>query len=86
MTIQLNWPSDVVDRLTEEAEKQGLSLEAYLLRTVLAQKGLNGAPADEAAIRRARAEAGARILALQKQVRPDPDGWTSRDYINYGRR
>jgi len=28
----------------------------------------------------------ANILALQKRVKPDPEGWTSRDYINYGRR
>ena len=26
------------------------------------------------------------ILELQKQVKPDPEGWTIRDYIDYGRR
>ena len=35
---------------------------------------------------RKRADAGARILEIQKRVKPDPEGWTSRDYINYGRR
>ena len=85
MTVQLDWPPDVVDRLTEEARKKGLSLEAYLLQTVLQQKGSNGAPIDDAEKRRRRSEAAARILEIQKRVKPDPEGWTSRDYIKYGR-
>jgi hypothetical protein len=86
MTVRLDWPSDVVDRLTDEARKKGLSLDAYVLQTVLQQKGSNGTPTDDAEQRRRRAEAGARILEIQKRVKPDPEGWTSRDYINYGRR
>jgi hypothetical protein len=84
MTVELDWPPDVVNRLTEEARRKGLSLEAYLLETVL-QQGSNGAPTDNAEKRRKRAEGGARILEIQKRVKPDPEGWTSRDYINYGR-
>jgi len=30
-------------------------------------------------------EAAAHILELQKRVKPDPEGWTVKDYINYGR-
>ena len=86
MTVQLDWPPDVVDRLNEEARKRGLSLDAYLLQTVLQQKGSDGAPSDDTDKRRKRAEAGARILEIQKRVKPDPEGWTSRDYINHGRR
>ena len=82
MTVQLDWPSDIVDRLAEEARKKGLSLDEYLLATILQRKSAG----DEAEIRRKRAEAGARILELQKSVKPDPEGWTSRDYINVGRR
>ena len=86
MTLQLDWPIDVVDRLTEQAREQGLSLDAYLLQTVLQQKISSGDSAGAAETRRRRAEAGARILEIQKRVKPDPEGWTSRDYINYGRR
>ena len=82
MTVQLDWPSDIVDRLAEEARKKGLSLDEYLLATILQRKNAG----DETEIRRKRAEAGARILELQKSVKPDPEGWTSRDYINVGRR
>jgi hypothetical protein len=86
MIVQLDWPPNVVERLTEEAQRKGLSLDAYLLQTVLQLKGSNGATTDDAEKRRKRAEAGARILEIQKRVKPDPEGWTSRDYINYGRR
>jgi hypothetical protein len=86
MTVQLDWPPDVVDRLTEEAQKKGLTLDAYILQEVLQEKGSNGVPADDAEKRRKRVQAAARILDIQKRVKPDPEGWTSRDYINYGRR
>jgi hypothetical protein len=86
MTVQLDWPPDVVGRLTEEARMKGLSLDAYLLQTVLQPKGSNGVPADDDEKRRRRVDAAARILEIQKRVKPDPEGWTSRDYINYGRR
>ncbi len=56
------------------------------MQTGSQQKGSNGAPADDAEKRRKRADAGARILEIQKRVKPDPEGWTSRDYVNYGRR
>ena len=87
MTVQLNWPSDVVNRLLEEARQEGLSLDAYLLQAVLDPKRHNAAPAeDEADGRRKRAAAGARILDIQRRVKPDPEGWTSRDYVQFGRR
>jgi hypothetical protein len=86
MTVQLDWPQDVVDRLTEEARQHGLSLDAYVLQTVLKDEGSTGTPPSEAERRRKRQEAAARILEIQKRVKPDPEGWTSRDYISYGRR
>ena len=87
MTVQLDWPPDVVDRLSEEARQKGLSLDAYVLQTVLQREGSNGAPAiDEAEKHRKLQEAAVRILEIQKRVKPDPEGWTSRDYIDHGRR
>jgi hypothetical protein len=32
MTVHLDWPPDVVDRLTDEARQKGLSLDAYVLQ------------------------------------------------------
>ena len=86
MTVQLDWPPDVVDRLTEEARQKGLSLDAYVLQTILEQKGSNGAPSsDEAENRCKREEAAANIRELRKGVTLGPD-LTIRDLINEGRR
>ena len=38
MTVRLDWPPDVVERLTKEARQEGLSLDAYLLQTILKEK------------------------------------------------
>jgi hypothetical protein len=57
-----------------------LSLDAYLLNTVLHKDG-----AEEQKGRQ-RAEAVASIRELRTRVKPVPDGWTTRDYINFGRR
>jgi hypothetical protein len=67
MTLRLDWPSDVVDLLTEEARQKGLSLDDYLLQTVLEKKTSNGTVlSDEAAKRQAREEAGRSIRELRK--------------------
>lgn len=85
MTLQLDWPPDVVARLTEEARQKGLSLDAYLLQTIL-QKATNGeTPSDEADKRRRREQAAARIRQLRKGVTLGP-GLTIHDLINEGRR
>ena len=86
MTVQLNWPSDIVDRLTEEARQKGLSLDNYLLEAVLHQKAPNGtALIDEAARRQARQEAGRSIRELRKGNILGPD-LTVRDLIEERRR
>ncbi|MEO8127855.1 MAG: hypothetical protein ABI822_12225 [Bryobacteraceae bacterium] len=86
MTIQLNWPSEVVDSLTEEARQKGLSLEAFVLQTILQQKKSNVTLAiDEDEKRHKREEAAANIRDLRKGVTLGPD-LTIRDLINEGRR
>lgn len=67
--MQLDWPPEVVNRLTEEARQKGLSLDAYVLRTVLQQQGSNDTTNDEGEKRRKRAGAGARILDIQRRVK-----------------
>jgi len=86
MTVRLDWPPDVVERLTEEARQKGLSLEAHLLATVLQQRTPNGtALPDEASKRQAREEAGRSIRELRKGNILGPD-LTIRDLIEEGRR
>jgi hypothetical protein len=74
VTVQLNCPPEVVERLTEEARRKGLSLDAYVLGTVLEQETPNGAAlSDEAARRQARQEAGRSIRELRKGNILGPD-------------
>jgi hypothetical protein len=86
MTVHLDWPPDLVSNLTEEARHKGLSLDAYLLQTVLHQRSPNGgAVSDETAKRMAREEAGRSIRDLRKGNVLGPD-LTIRDLVEEGRR
>ena len=67
--------------LAQQAAAHGLSLEAWV-EELASENALSGGTTRHSKTR-AAAEG---ILELQKQVKPDPDGWTVRDYIDYGRR
>jgi hypothetical protein len=59
-----------------------LSIDAWVL--ALAREK---AQADNLQAGRQSAQAAAaRILEIQKRVKPDPEGWTIRNYIDHGRR
>ena len=86
MTLHLDWPPDVVDRLTKEARRKGLSLDNYLLQTILQKKASNDTRlSDEAAKRLAREEAGRSIRELRRGNVLGSD-LTIRDLIEEGRR
>jgi len=86
MTVQVNWPSELVERLTEEARQKGLSLDDYVLQIVLQQRTLNGAALpDEGAKRKTREEAGRSIRELRRGNILGPE-LTIRILIEEGRR
>jgi len=86
MTIQFDWPPDVVARLTEEAHRENLALDVYVLQSLLRERTPNGTvPSDEAASRLAREEAGRSIRELRRGNILGPD-LTIRDLIEEGRR
>ncbi len=76
ITIELS--DEQAEALRTRATSQGLTLEGWFQK--IAERE---APADVA--ERAKAAVD-RILAIQERSKPDPDGWTIRDYIDYGRR
>jgi hypothetical protein len=67
--------------LAQQAAAHGLRLEAWV-EELASEKALSSGTTRDSKTR-AAAEG---ILELQKQVKPDPEGWTVRDYIDYGRR
>jgi hypothetical protein len=83
MTVQLEWPPEVVDRLTQEARQKGLSLGDYLLQTVLRQGAT--ALSDNDAKSKARVEAGQSIRELRTGNILGPD-LSIRDLTEEGRR
>jgi hypothetical protein len=85
MTVQLDWPREVVDRLTAEAREKGLSLDDYVLQSVLRQEAPDGVPSREDSKRAKREEAGRSIRELRKSNTLGPD-LTIRDLIEEGRR
>lgn len=76
MTI-IELPDHEAAALKAKAAAQGLTLEAWLKH--LAEEDLPATTLTSAQ------SAVAQILQVQRRVKPDPDGWTVRDYISSGR-
>ena len=79
-TIELSDESAAL--LKQQAAAQGLSVDEWV--QALAREK---ARTDDVQPGRQKAQAAAsRILEIQRRVKPDPEGWTIRDYIDRGRR
>jgi hypothetical protein len=78
-TIELS--DESVALLKRQAEAHGLSVDAWVLALAREKARMeNAGPVRETA-----QAAVAQILEIQKRVKPDPEGWTIRDYIDHGR-
>jgi hypothetical protein len=79
-TIELSDESAAL--LKRQAAAHGLSVDSWV-ETLAREK----ARTDDVQPDRQKAQAAAaRLLQIQKRVKPDPEGWTTRDYIEHGRR
>jgi hypothetical protein len=77
-TIELSDESAAL--LKQQADAHGVTVDAWV--QALAREK---ARIDEVHSGRQKAQAAARILEIQKRVKPDPDGLTVRDYIDHSR-
>jgi hypothetical protein len=78
-TVELS--DEGVALLKQQAKAHGLSLDEWVL--ALAREK---ARIDDGQFRQQRAQAAVtRILEIQKRVRPDPEGWAIRQYLDHGR-
>jgi hypothetical protein len=67
--------------LKRQADAHGLTVDAWV--QALARER---ARMDDVYLGRQKAQAAAAgILQIQQRVKLDPDGWSLRDYIDYGR-
>ncbi len=79
-TIELS--DEIAALLKQQAAAHGLRVDEWVL--ALAREK---ARTDNLKPGRQQAQAAvARILEIQKRTKPDPAGWTIRDYIDHGRR
>lgn len=71
-----------IEWLRQQPAARAITVDAWVLRLAReeAQAG------DDESRRRNAKSAVSRILDIQKRVKPDPEGWTIRDYITHGRR
>ena len=78
-TIQISEKSALL--LNQQASAHGTRLADWV-----EELGFEHAQANSAALHSSRRAAVEGIAGLQKQVKPDPNGWTIREYIDFGRR
>ncbi len=88
MTLTIDLPDDLEAALKAQAHAQGVSTVGFV-RQVLEQ-ALTPQRAEEIdKNRRDMYQRGSVVEEMRKlraHVKPDPEGWTTRDYIDHGRR
>lgn len=76
MTVNIQLSDEQAATLQAKAAALGLSLEEWVQNLVEQQTQFlsgSGSAVNE-------------MRALRARIKPDPEGWTTRDYVNYGRR
>lgn len=82
MSETLELSDESMALLKRQAQARGLTVDAWVEALALEKAGGEGVPS----VARKTEAAVARILEIQKRVKPDADGWTVREYIDHGRR
>jgi plasmid stability protein len=77
MTV-IELPDELAAALKTKAAAEGLGLEEWLVR-LAASDQKNTATKGTASI-------ADEMSALRARIKPDPEGWTTRDYVQHGRR
>ena len=85
MTVRLNWPPEVVDRLRKEASARGLSVGDYILKVLLPKAPSDCERTPRGADQQTREGAVQSIRELRKGNILGPDT-AIRDLIEEGRR
>jgi len=79
--MEVHFTPEQEARLAQVATNAGLDAERFVkdavLRLLEGDSGSNALPPGSVV---------AEMRALRARVKPDPEGWTTRDYVQYGRR
>lgn len=79
--MEVHFTPEEQARLSEIATRAGTDIEHLVKDTVLR---LLRADAEFLTVR--PGSVVAEMRALRARLKPDPEGWTTRDYVHYGRR
>ena len=89
MTVTIHLPDEKAAALQAQADARGLSLEKWIARLADEEANAYEEPLTAQASEDRRllvTEAIKMMHEIRKNSKPDPDGWTIRDYIDFGRR
>lgn len=82
--MEVHFTPEQEARIAQVAANAGLDPEE-LVKEVTLRLLLEAEPGSARKTPPSAQAAAMHILELQKHVKPDPEGWTVKDYINYGR-
>jgi plasmid stability protein len=71
-------PDEQAAALKARAAAEGLNLEAWLGRLAVGEQ--------KSAVTQSSKSVFEEMNALRARIEPDPEGWTTRDYVQHGRR
>jgi plasmid stability protein len=91
MTLILELPDSKEAALKAKARAHGVSAEQYAAQLVERDLDQHADALAAADTHIAPAESGTgslveKMRALRARLKPDPEGWSTRDYVEYGRR
>ncbi|MCL4853880.1 MAG: hypothetical protein KJZ78_21180 [Bryobacteraceae bacterium] len=84
-TVKIEIPEQQAAVLSAKAAEQGLTLERWFQKVAEQEAERSAVQAP----RRTTEQHGSvveEIRKLRARIQPDPEGWTTRDYVNFGRR
>ena len=83
-TVKIDISDQQAAALSAKAAAQGLTLETWFQKVVEQEAGRSDA--RETVRPEQHGSVVEEMRKLRARIKPDPEGWTTRDYVNYGRR
>ena len=83
-TVKIDIPDQQAAALSVKAAAQGLTLESWFQKIAEEEVGRSETPETPSDTR--RGSVVEEMRRLRARIKPDPEGWTTRDYVKFGRR
>lgn len=84
-TVKIDIPDQQAAALSAKAAAQGMTLESWFQKVAAKEAGRPDAHENP----RPKGQRGSVVEEMRKlraSIIPDPEGWTTRDYVDFGRR